>query len=259
MIASIPHSGRYIPPYLRELYTDDHLKRLRNSDWYLRELYDFLPTLGVTVVEADFSRYTVDVNRSIKGRPLAGVYNHHAIYTKDTFGENILKDRQVRLHEDQRLNDFYHPYHRALGQAVDTVRRQFGRAYVLDLHSFCVGVDEDVCLGSRRHHRTAPTLHRVLDDAFRANDFTVTHNGPMSGGYITQHYGAMDGVEAIQIELKYARYLKEGTYDGDFIPVLDPHKANSVRYALKNALSDMISALDNNYVMPVKRERRLTL
>ena len=75
IIASLPHSGVMIPSSVADLCTDLHLKTLRNTDWHLRELYDFLPALGVHVVQADFSRYVIDPNRNLK-EPLFGKLSH---------------------------------------------------------------------------------------------------------------------------------------------------------------------------------------
>ncbi|MFS8961997.1 N-formylglutamate amidohydrolase [Lactobacillus delbrueckii] len=36
---------------------------LANTDWFLRELYDFLPGRGFTVLENNLNRYLIDPNR----------------------------------------------------------------------------------------------------------------------------------------------------------------------------------------------------
>lgn len=48
IVASVPHSGLYVPPEINELFEPQHRRWLRNTDWYLPELYDFLPELGAT-------------------------------------------------------------------------------------------------------------------------------------------------------------------------------------------------------------------
>lgn len=234
VIASLPHSGVFIPDDLANLYHPDHLKRLRNTDWYLDQIYDFLPDLGISTVHANFSRYVIDVNRPVGRDTLVGVYNKNAVYSHDTFGEPILRDKDADLRLNRRINDFYVPYHRVLTAMVNALRAEFGFAYVLDLHSFAHGVAQDICLGAKQGNKTAPNLQPVMDAAFLKNGFTVAHNGPFSGGHITRHYGAMPRVEALQIELKYNQYLTDGTYDGDAFPVLDTKKAALLKNRLLN-------------------------
>ncbi len=243
-IASIPHSGVYIPDELRSLYTEEHLGRLRNTDWHLPEIYSFLPDLGFTVIEANFSRYVIDVNRG-ENHDLSGEsYRDSLVYTHDTWGEPILKNPLADIKTDFRIAHFYHPYHQALEKAVQDKIRKFGQAYVLDLHSFPNNLDEDICLGARKNNWAAPQLQPIAL-AHLSQDFTVAQNQCFSGGFITRHYGAMDNVQALQIELKYKTYMRECSANGDHMPVIDEFRANATGKKLKKALSGMIVASQN--------------
>ncbi|WGR70341.1 hypothetical protein [Bradyrhizobium sp. ISRA426] len=55
VIASIPHSGTFVPPSIEAAFTQLQRKWLRNTHWHLPEVYDFLlptsyflPELGIT-------------------------------------------------------------------------------------------------------------------------------------------------------------------------------------------------------------------
>src|SRR5690606_23908371 len=52
VIASIPHTGTWLPDTLRARLASDAMRALPMTDWHLHELYDFLPGLGVSVVHA---------------------------------------------------------------------------------------------------------------------------------------------------------------------------------------------------------------
>ena len=49
----------------------------------------------------------------------------------------------------------------------------------------------------------------ALDGAFTAAKLRVSRNEPYKGGYITDHYGRMEGVEALQIEMCQRVYMDE--------------------------------------------------
>ncbi len=219
---------------------------MRNTDWFLQSLYDFLPKIGVTVIQADFSRYVVDVNRSDANDTLIGRYNKAAIYTTDTWHDPILSDDITDLMIDDRMDNYYSPYHRALSQIILNTRDKFGCTHLFDLHSFLSSLTDPICLGSR-NNQTAPALHPLTHNALSQDFYSIAENKVYHGGFITQKYGAMDNVEALQIELRYSEYLKEGTYDDDRIPEIEPLKFEYTKERLKRAFQEIIQA------MPVKR------
>ena len=77
-ILSIHHSGTNIPSNKLNFYNKDQLKLKEDTDWYLDQLYDFAPKLGITTIKANFSRWLVDLNRNPENKPL---YNDGRIIT----------------------------------------------------------------------------------------------------------------------------------------------------------------------------------
>jgi len=63
------------------------------------------------------------------------------------------------------------------------------------------------------------------------------------GGYITQHYSSLEGVETIQVELRRGVYLDQKELDIELVP----HMAVSVfwktKERLKEAIEEFIYAL----------------
>jgi N-formylglutamate amidohydrolase len=66
LVANLPHSGLFVPDDIAAQFTSEHLQALPNSDWHLDQLYQSLPDLGITVIQATHSRYVVDLNRQVK-------------------------------------------------------------------------------------------------------------------------------------------------------------------------------------------------
>jgi N-formylglutamate amidohydrolase len=52
-----------------------------------------------------------------------------------------------------------------------------------------------------------------VEKNFLIKDYRVVRNKVFNGGYITGHYSQMQGVEALQIEVRYPVYLNESQLD----------------------------------------------
>lgn len=253
-IASIPHSGTDIPSMLAQLYTDDHLSRLRNTDWHLPEIYRFLPSIGVTTLVANFSRYVIDANRGLNQLHGGRSYRSSLITKKDTWGDTILKNPHADLKENFRIANFYMPYHDALKQLIDDKLAKYERVYLLDLHSFAIESDAHICIGSGRQNQFGAQLKKQLNSVFNQYGLTTDSIPKFQGGHIVRHYGAHKNVEACMIELKYNTYMNDSSANGDHMPQINWERATPTITKLKKALTQTVSANSNN-----NKRSRLTL
>src|SRR5262245_25900687 len=123
IVASLPHSGMYVPPEIERLFTQRHRQWLRNTDWFLPQLYSFLPDLGVTMVEATHSRYVTDLNRDPSGE-LFGSFARAVIAEATADGAPVYAEPQdPRLLAD-RVEAYHAPYHAILHTTLaETVNR----------------------------------------------------------------------------------------------------------------------------------------
>jgi N-formylglutamate deformylase len=207
VVASLPHSGRYLPPDIAWQFKRNPRPFLFGTDWHLGRLYDFLGELGVTVIEATHSRYVVDLNRNLD-EPIFGHHNTSVIYARTTRGEDLYDVEPSRKELDDRIIRYYLPFHRALGELLEETVREAGRAVLLDLHSFGMADPQsDIVLGDVNGTSCPGGMTRAFETAFRRQDFSVARNDRWTGGQITQRYGAMEGVDALQVELKVRAYL----------------------------------------------------
>jgi N-formylglutamate deformylase len=212
LIASLPHGGREYPDRLAaELaFSPERLW----SDWLTRELYAFLPELGITAVSTPLSRFVADVNRDPAGEQHGGFWTSvvtartprgQAVYRR-ALGPDEIQDRIALAHE---------PFHRALDAAMAELIQRFGRVLLLDLHSFGVQLDCDVVLGDRHGTTASPAAVELLAGAFAGQGFAVRHNERFTGGWTVRRFAADDRVEAIQVELQQSCYLDwEGPRSG---------------------------------------------
>jgi N-formylglutamate amidohydrolase len=176
------------------------------SDWLTRELYSFLPELGVTTVSTPLSRFVADVNRDPAGDQHGGFFTS-VVTARTPHGQPVyrrplepdeIRERVVLAHE---------PFHRALDQVVDDLTHRFGRVLLLDLHSFGVQLDTDVVLGDRNGASASPDVMDEVAQAFADGGFRVRRNARFTGGWTVRRFAGDDRVEAIQVELHHSCYL----------------------------------------------------
>ncbi|MBD0347096.1 MAG: N-formylglutamate amidohydrolase [Coleofasciculus sp. Co-bin14] len=217
VIASVPHSGLLIPKEITNTLEASHQHYLPNQDWHLDKLYDFLPRLGITVLQAVYSRYVVDLNRSLQ-EPLFGNFWQSVVAEKTAFNKAIYQTPPSREEVEQRVEQYYRPYHQQLQTLLNEQIEQFGKVYLLDLHSFLGLIEDEICLGNGNGTTCSEHLISVAETAFCSQSYQIVRNKAFSGGYITRHYSQMPQVEALQIEIRYPVYLNAKQLDCSFVP-----------------------------------------
>lgn len=231
-----PHSGRRYPAsFLKDSVLDlDTLRR--SEDSYVDLLFDTVPGLGAPILKALFPRSFVDVNRdrgeldplmfaaaptrasaSRSNRVLAGF---GVIPRLAADGLAIYRRKLPLALSEQRLSDYYDPYHASLKSLVDEATDRFGCAIIIDCHSMPSRnafnrqagskIDVDFVLGDRYGAACSPALMSLVQGLLTEAGYSVSQNSPYAGGYVTQHYGQPDcGVHVLQIEINRRLYLDE--------------------------------------------------
>lgn len=147
IIANLPHSGLQVTEAIAHTFTPHQLQSLPNSDWHLQQLYDFLPRLGITVMQANYSRYVVDLNRAISS-PLLGSFWSAVVAEHTAFKQAIYTVKPTDDEVRSRIKQYYDPYHQQLHELLERAIAEFGKVYLLDLHSFMGLIEDDICLGN---------------------------------------------------------------------------------------------------------------
>ncbi|NWF38282.1 N-formylglutamate amidohydrolase [Mariprofundus sp. NF] len=221
-IASIPHAGLLVPEGLPDL------SKLPNHDWHIDKLYDFLPSIGVTTLKANYSRYVVDLNRSLAGS-IYGDFYTSCIAETDSHGNKIYDEPPADL--QSRIRKYYDPYHQRLNELISETVNQFGFAVLMDIHSFAGGVDADIELGNANGMTCIPEIIDMFHGAF-SKYFEVAVNEKYVGGQIIRKH-CSDEVQTIQIEHCYNIYL-----DDDLSPECE--KFSVTQEHIKNELLDIM-------------------
>jgi len=245
VVIDFPHSGTFMPADIQSKLRLDVL--LPNVDWFLPELYDFLPQNGFTTLENKVHRYMADPNRDATMTQLDGDYRHEVVYSRSTFGKEIYQQKLTPTEINNRLARFYQPYHEQLQHLIDQKLQKFDKVYLFDLHSFAeyphaeTETAADIVLGNKNDTTSSKKLRQILTDQFVGKGYTVSNNYPFSGGYITQHYGQNPRVEAIQIELAYHMYIENRYFGEEELTGVDVGTFTTA----KNSLQSIMLALLN--------------
>jgi N-formylglutamate amidohydrolase len=204
VVACLPHGGRDYPADLTAdlVVSPDILW----SDWQTRELYDFLPELGVTTVTTALSRFVADVNRDPGGEQHGGFWSS-VVSAELPDGRPVYRRALTEAEVHHRVALAHVPFHRSLDAVIERLLRSFPRLLLLDLHSFGVDLNADVILGDRGGVAASEAVMRRLEQAFTGQGFRVARNERFSGGWTVRRFAGHDRVDAVQIELNQRCYL----------------------------------------------------
>ncbi|MGB9429769.1 MAG: N-formylglutamate amidohydrolase [Gammaproteobacteria bacterium] len=222
LLVSIPHTGVYVPEAIAAQFASDYIRSLPMTDWHLHHLYDFLPALGVTTIYATYSRFVADLNRSPDDAPLyAGRFETGCVALKTFRGDEIYHTPPSQEEKNRRRELVHAPYHTKLLELLHTKIARFGSAVLIDVHSVASRANllhgelkGHIYLGDRDGKTCAPWFINKVEQGFQHAGLTVTRNNPYKGGYITEHYGKMNDVEALQIEMCERVYMDENNPAG---------------------------------------------
>jgi N-formylglutamate amidohydrolase len=220
------------------MFVDQQRRWLRNTDWYLPEVYKFLPDLGMLMIEATHSRYVIDVNRDPCG-PLFGHFSV-ALIAESNQGDSVYRQNPDAKSLSSRIAEYHAPYHAALSKNISEMTGRFGKVLLLDLHSYMGPGSADICIGNGNGTTCSDEVSAILHQAFTEVGFDTSINSPFAGGYIARTYGRPPRVHAVQIELRYPTYLDCTTIDQPGRPPLDHRRFSPTQIRLRRALQKAI-------------------
>lgn len=240
IIASLPHSSYTLTSEMKKNMKQSVI--LANNDWYLNELYDFLTNLNITAVSANYSRYVIDVNRKVEYKENHEEYTESLVYFKTTFNKEIYDKPLQNDIVESRIEKIYKPYHSCLLNEINNTLNSKNKVYLFDLHSFYLHSTADVVLGTRYGKTCSKEFLDIVYNAFVNEGFSVKVDEiGLRGGYITYHYSSIENVEAIQIEIRYTKYIENRYFDEEFMPKINYKLFNDT----KNHLNKVFITIKN--------------
>jgi N-formylglutamate deformylase len=253
LLISMPHIGTDIPADMQAHFVPRALDT-EDTDWHLARLYDFAPAMGASVLQAQFSRYVIDLNRPPDDTPMyPGASNTELCPTRFFTGEALYRagcapDAQERV---RRRSAYWEPYHQALQAELQRLQRVHGYALLWDAHSIrseipwlFEGVLPALNIGTASGASADASIAQAVADVCAKHPQT-SHvvNGRFKGGYITRHYGApATRVHAVQLEMCQNLYMHETPPYA-----YDPARAQRIQAQLRAMLQAALQACEVLY------------
>ena len=246
MFVSMPHIGLEIPLELQNSFVPRALA-VEDTDWHLARLYDFLPALGISVLQPRFSRYVIDLNRPPDNTPMyPGAANTELCPTHFFTGDALYRPGHEPSPQEvqRRRATYWQPYHDALAAELARIKAIHGFALLWDAHSIRSEIPwlfdgklPDLNIGTASGASAATTISDAA--ASQIGAFTHVVNGRFKGGYITRHYGQpAQHIHAIQLEKCQSLYMQEAppfVYDEMLAKQLQPTLKRMVEASLQAA------------------------
>jgi N-formylglutamate amidohydrolase len=241
VVINLPHSGVFVPPDIKKQFLPDVC--LSNSDWFLPELYDFLPEMGCTTIVNNLSRYVVDVNRPDVNEK-NGNYRKTVVYQENTQGKPLYLTPPDENEIDKRIKMYYRPYHQALEMLLKKKLHIYPSVLLLDLHSFFInfsgGGNQDIYLSNRCGTTSSEQVLQELYNCFTKQGYSVINNAIM-GGHIIHHYRELFGkqIEGVLMELRYTKYIEDRYFGEEVLEFKDERLFSLAKKKLKDAFMQL--------------------
>lgn len=251
IVISVPHSGTIIPDDLKNQFKAELLSSQDDADWFVDKLYDFAPSMGMTMISAVYSRWVVDLNRDPDDKPL---YTDGRIITglcpATAFtGEPLYRDERSAVDGDEiirRKDLFFIPYHHALDSLLNATLQKFGKVLLWDCHSIRQEVLSihpkkfpDLILGDNDGFSAGNFLTEIASKALMVGGgYSFENNFLFKGGYITRNYGKPEQHQhALQLEMTKINYMD------DLQRRYDIGRAGKMRDHLRRTFEKLITVL----------------
>lgn len=248
IILSSPHSGTFFPPEIASRLYPEKAETSDDTDWFIDQLYDFAPAMGITVLKANYSRWVIDLNRDPESKPL---YNDGRVITglvplTNFNGEPLYQTGEPDEHEiAERIHKYYIPYHEQIEQLLEQTKTQFGTALLFDAHSIrkvVPGIQKeafpDLILGDNDGTSASADIINAAWAALQTGSYKAEHNHPFKGGHITRSFGKpKNNIHAMQLEMAKTNYMDatETKYSEE--------NAAQIREVLTNVFTQLIKTL----------------
>lgn len=264
LICDSPHSGTKYPDDFNYAVPFDLLRAGEDTDVHV--LWDALPSVGATLLAAEFPRAYIDPNRDVEdidAGMLAGPWPTPLSPSEKTRlgigliwrdakknGNGAIYDRQLPVAEVQnRIATYHAPYHAAMRDHIEAAYARFGAVWHLNLHSMPADSYEglqiqsdhplaDFVLGDRDGTTAAPEFTAMVAEALKKRGFSVAINDPFKGVALIARLGRpAERRHSIQIEVHRGLYMNEITRE---------------RSAGFNALQDALAGVSQDIATYVK-------
>lgn len=238
LICDSPHSGTKYPDDFKYAVPFELLRAGEDTDVHV--LWESLPSVGATLLAAEFPRAYIDPNRDIEDidagmlaepwpTPLSPSEKTRlgiGLIWRDAKknGKGVIYDRQLPVAEVRnRIATYHAPYHAAMREHIEAAYARFGAVWHLNLHSMPADSYEalqiqsdhplaDFVLGDRDGITAAPEFTALVAETLKKRGFSVAINDPFKGVALIARLGRpAERRHSLQVEVNRRLYMNEIT------------------------------------------------
>lgn len=232
VLIAVPHGGRAYAPDLVERMRHPRAAALRLEDRYTDRLGEAVAArTGAALLVARAPRAMIDLNRATddvdwdmfalgrhqKGGTPIGLRARSGLglipRRLPGLGE-IWKRKHEEAELDERVSHIHEPYHACTERELERLRKRWGAALLVDLHSMPpLGLrgaqpPSEFVIGDRFGAACDGTLVAAAFGFFAEQRRLAGHNRPYAGGYVLDRHAAPhNGIHALQLEIDRSSYL----------------------------------------------------
>lgn len=245
ILVSIPHASPKVPPEIEAQVALTEREILHYTDLYTDQIYSIS---DVYLVQADFSRVFVDVNRAPDDISKEYEKAEEGVNVLTTWdGRRVYQKPLGESQADELIKKYHDPYHQKIEEYMPEVQ------FLFDGHSYLpVGPKlkpdsgkprPDVNIGNINYSTCTREQTVFVRDFFQDLGYTVAINFPYAGKYILGHHCHRRHippflVPGMQLELNQALYVHQETME----PMPDRVKE------LRRAFEGMVDAFSERFL-----------
>jgi len=224
MVFDSPHSGSDYPDDF--FFSCDRHNLRRAEDMYVDELFNHVTTQGAPLLKALFPRSYIDVNRQILSTVTKKTSAFGLFRTLCTPANPLpIYDRPLSPQETHhRIQNYYTPYHKQLGNMIRQTKNDFGYVWHLNCHSMPSHKTSgqknpyDFILSNQNHKTSDAQTLFMMKAELEKMGYKVGLNIPgYRGAEIVQRYGKpQQNIHSVQLEINRGLYMDENTFTKKF-------------------------------------------
>lgn len=237
LIFDSPHSGTRYP---RDFYYTCPFAVLEKAeDKYVEELFADAPLYGASLLQAEFPRSYIDVNRAEddidhelleeiwpeESNPSARAHAGIGLIRRLVNPGTPVYNKPLSVEDvKRRIENYYRPYHAALEKLIDDAHYQYGQVIHINCHSMPANMSginaflrptfklPDFVLGDRNGTTCDIALTNYVRDFLKGLGYSVAVNDPYKGVECVRRYSSpATGRHSLQIEINKSLYMNEET------------------------------------------------
>ena len=236
LLVDVSRSGREYPKEYRSPlpFTTVH----DNVSMYVEDLWSGAPAVGATLLYCSFPNTWVDVNRNeldmdpalvdgqwpVELKPTARTLEGLGlIKTKARYGEPFQERKLTVAEIQERLDNYYRPYHAELKRIADELYSKFGRLTQISCHCMsAVGAPthpdagkprSDFCVSDLKGVTASKQAMALVVDTLKSYGYSVSVNAPYVGNELIKRIGdPARGIDSIQVEINKKLFMDTKTF-----------------------------------------------